>query len=266
MLNITPIPALNDNYFWLISRSDSSLAYVVDPGDGQIVQQVLQEKQLQLAAIFVTHRHYDHVDGIPFLLQHYQTALQIIPVYGPDSTAIPLVTHPVSNNERISLYDKSHHLTVIATPGHTTEHISYFSNDMQDTPTLFCGDTLFAAGCGRISGGTATQLYNSLSTLAKLPNDTQVYCAHEYTLANLAFAKTVEPNNTHITHRITRETDTRKHNKPTIPTTMLLEKQTNPFLRTAEDTIKNAVEHHWSTTYTTENSVFTDLRRWKDNF
>jgi hydroxyacylglutathione hydrolase len=266
MLHISPIPALDDNYFWLLSNDDSPMAYVIDPGDGQAVQQVLTDRQLTLAAIFVTHRHYDHVDGIKYLIQQYQTASQRIPVYGPDSQAIPHVTDPVYHGDHIPLYDNQYHFSVIATPGHTTEHISYFSQHLQTPPVLFCGDTLFAAGCGRLSGGTAIQLHNSLTLLSDLPDATQIYCAHEYTLANLAFAQAVEPHNTSITQRIVRETQKRAQSIPTIPSNILLEKQTNPFMRTHKSTVKTAVEARWDTPYHTEDQVFTHLRLWKDNF
>ncbi len=266
MLNITPIPALNDNYFWLISHNSSSMAYVIDPGDGETVQRVLDTQKLQLAAIFVTHRHYDHVDGITFLIEQNQTSSHPIPVYGPDSSAIPHITHPVGHKDAISLYDAQYHLNVIATPGHTPEHISYYSNTMQTNPVLFCGDTLFAAGCGRLSGGSAEQLHDSLSLLAHLPDDTLVFCAHEYTLANLSFARAVEPNNHAITERIALETAKQEQHIPTIPSRLSLEKQTNPFMRIQHASVQKAVEARWNTAYNTQYEIFTHLRLWKDNF
>lgn len=266
MLTITPIPAFNDNYLWLIHREDSSLAYIVDPGDGEVVQQALEEKGLTLAGILITHKHYDHIDGIEHLVNHYQTTEHAIPVYGPQSPAISQITHVCKDNDTIPLYDHEFSISVLETPGHTPEHLSYYSANAFAKPALFCGDTLFAAGCGRLSGGTAQQLYTSLSLIQALPDNTEVYCAHEYTLANLHFAKAVEPNNPNIEQRIERENQQRQQNIPTIPTRLSIEKATNPFLRTEQDTVKNAVSQHWDKTYSSESDVFAELRRWKDNF
>lgn len=266
MLTIKPIPAFNDNYLWLIHQTESPFAYIIDPGDDDVVQKSLEEKGLTLAGILITHKHYDHVDGIEHLVNHYQTADHAIPVYGPESSTIPQVTHICKDNDSIPLYNNAFSLSVLETPGHTPEHISYYSADAFAQPTLFCGDTLFAAGCGRLSGGTAQQLYTSLSLIQTLPDNTEIYCAHEYTLANLRFAKVVEPNNADIDQRIAHENKQRQQNIPTIPSLLSIEKATNPFLRTEQDSVRSAVSQHWGRNYQSESEVFAELRLWKDNF
>ncbi|MFT6220862.1 MAG: hydroxyacylglutathione hydrolase [Candidatus Endobugula sp.] len=278
MLHISPIPALSDNYFWLLTEhpllSPTSLqpvpapqtAYIIDPGDGEAVLQVLQRYNLTLVGIFITHRHYDHVDGIRFLVEEYSTAHAPIPVYGPTTEAIPQITHPVFEGDTITLFEK-HALTVMETPGHTEEHLVYYSETANNTPILFCGDTLFAAGCGRLMGGNAEQLHQSLQRLAALPDNTQVHCAHEYTLANLHFAQAVEPNNSILDQRIADTIKDRENDKPTVPFELLQEKQSNPFLRVSESTVQAAVKQHWDKNHVlSEVDTFTLLRRWKDNF
>ncbi|MFT5117321.1 MAG: hydroxyacylglutathione hydrolase [Kiritimatiellia bacterium] len=265
MLTITPIPAFNDNYFWLITLKGTQDAYIVDPGDGQIAHNTLIAQQLKLKGILVTHRHNDHIGGIDFLLEHYQSTANPIPVYGPDSPPIPQVTHRLFNQDSITLFTH-YHFTVLEIPGHTRDHIAYFSKHAQKEPVLFVGDTLFAAGCGRLFDGSAEQLYHSLSTLASLPENTQVYCAHEYTLSNLAFALAVEPDNKAITQRIKNEQAKREHGLPTIPFSLSIEKQTNPFIRISEPSVHKSIAEHWGKHYVSESELFADLRRWKDGF
>lgn len=261
MLQISPIPAFDDNYLWLLTDSQSTQAYIIDPGDGKKVQQVLDQQGLTLMGILVTHRHWDHVDGINDLLQHHP-----VPVYGPDAETIPHITHPLHDGEHITLFDQ-YTFSVIASPGHTAEHISYYCADAFEYPLLFCGDTLFAAGCGRIfSDGSAEKLYHSLNTLAQLPSSTAVYCTHEYTLSNLEFAKAVEPNNSAFSQRQQQEQQKRYNGQATIPTNIALEKQTNPFLRVQQESVKMAVSHHSSKILHNHSEVFTALRLWKDQF
>ena len=262
MLQITPIPAFTDNYHWLITKDDDSRAYIVDPGDHEPVQQAIEQRGLQIDGILITHRHWDHVDGIKHLLARYQTDTHPIPVYGPDSAQIPQITHKLYENDTVSLFDTTT-LTVWETPGHTLEHIVYVG-DSENTPILFAGDTLFAAGCGRLFDGDAQQHFKSLQRMAKLPQETRVYCAHEYTLANLAFAKAVEPNNPQLQERIQQENQKRQHNIPTIPSTIALEQATNPFIRTHIDSVVQSVNQHWQADLQEENEVFAALRRWKD--
>ena len=303
MLHICSIPALSDNYFWLLTehpltkhsletdRSSESGqtaiqenthqgtqqraqqkiqqpspqdAYIIDPGDGEAVLHVLQQYHLRLVGILITHRHYDHVDGIRFLIDQCATATNPIPIYGPKTPAIPQVTHPVYEGDVVSLFGRDG-LTVMETPGHTEEHIVYYSNTSNDVPILFCGDTLFASGCGRLMGGSAEQLHNSLQRLAALPDNTQVHCAHEYTLSNLHFAQTVEPNNPNLDQRIAETIACRSQNKPTIPFELRQEKQNNPFLRVAEPEIQDAVKQYWKKNTALSNAeTFALLRQWKD--
>jgi len=271
MLTIAPIPAFNDNYHWLIHRDNNEghhdkRAYIVDPGDHLPVIEALENLDLSLAAIIITHQHYDHVNGIIPLLEHYQTTDDPIPVYGPHSPHIPQITHPLHHGDNIVIFDDID-LHIIAAPGHTPEHIVYFSDNASDTPVLFSGDTLFAAGCGRLlSGGRAEDHYHSLSKIAQLPDDTHVYCAHEYTLANIEFALAVEPSNHHLQLRKVHAQSQRDKQQATIPTTIRLEKTTNPFIRLHTEDVINAINKYWCEEFSTPCEYFTALRRWKDEF
>lgn len=264
MLQISAIPAFNDNYHWLITDDlYPGKAYVVDPGDGEAVKEQLIARQLTLLGILITHRHWDHVDGIPTLL-HYHNSRTSLPVYGPKADTIPAVTHPVYEQDCVRLFDQ-YPFTVMETPGHTVEHIVYY-HESNTTPILFCGDTLFGAGCGRRNDGTVKQFINSLERIANLPENTQVYCAHEYTLDNLRFAQAVEPANPDINQRIAIETSKRHQRIPTIPFSLGGEKQTNPFLRIHKQTIIESVKQYWGTIANTRDNIFDGLRRWKDVF
>ena len=264
MLKITPIPAFTDNYFWLIDNGDK--AVVVDPGDANPILSVLADKQLILEAIIVTHRHRDHIGGIDDLLLHFN-----VPVYGPKSKKIPHITHTLQEQDTLTLLTDKHldtslELSVMDIPGHTEEHIAYYGFTPLAQPVLFCGDTLFAAGCGRLLGGTYQQFYQSLDKINQLPPATRIYCAHEYTLANLNFAKTVEPDNTAITKRIKNEQSKRLKHQPTLPTTLELEQQTNPFLRYRKPHIIQSINRYWQSNCSSDEDLFTALRRWKDTF
>jgi hydroxyacylglutathione hydrolase len=271
MISILPIPIFNDNYVWLIEHKNGD-ACVVDPGDAEPVQKVLEARGLNLTSILVTHHHWDHIGGIEQLVAAYQD----VDVYGPNSNKIPQITHIQQHDDNINLFgDLSLSLKIIAVPGHTSEHIAYFaeasnSNDSDQNdlkqPILFCGDTLFAGGCGRLLGGTAEQLFNSLKTLSTLATNTQVYCTHEYTLANLAFANAVEPSNELLKARANIELIKRDNGIPTLPSTIELEQQTNPFLRCAQAEVKTTINRHWKKSWQTEQQLFTGLRLWKDNF
>jgi hydroxyacylglutathione hydrolase len=275
MISISPIPIFNDNYVWLIEHKNGS-ASVVDPGDATPVMRILKAKGLKLTSILITHHHWDHTGGIKDLLDAYQDLV----IYGPNSTKIPQVTHSQKDGDIIDLFDdQSLSLKVFEVPGHTTDHIAYFANTCVDnekeksndnnsleSPILFSGDTLFAGGCGRLLGGTAEQLCHSLKNLSSLPTNTQIYCTHEYTLANLAFAEVVEPNNEHIKARIHIESVKRNNRKPTLPSTIELEQKTNPFLRCMQTEIMTSINQHWGQSWKIEQELFTGLRRWKDNF
>ena len=253
MIKISPIPAYSDNYIWLIQFSDHQ-AVVVDPGDAAPVQKALQQQGLQLAAILVTHNHWDHVNGIETLLEQHKA-----PVYGPASGQTPGLTHPCTAGQRIRIAELD--LEIMEVPGHTQDHIAFYGNQ-----SLFCGDTLFAAGCGRLLGGTAEQLHDSLKKIAELPIDTHIYCTHEYTLSNLKFAQAVEPGNELIMQRIATETKKRDQGLATLPSNLQLELATNPFLRCQVDEVKTSAARFCAKTLTSSAQVFKALRYWKDGF
>lgn len=256
MTSAIPVKAFQDNYIWLIQGQNEGHVAIVDPGDAEPVVQYLQEQQLQVAAILCTHHHWDHVNGIEELL-----CQNPVPVYGPAAENIAVVSHPVKDGDRVVLDTLGLEFNVMATPGHTSGHIVYFGHGM-----LFCGDTLFSAGCGRLFEGTAEQMYQSLKKISGLPGDTRVYCAHEYTLSNLAFAKTVEPDNPDTQEYIKRAEDLQNKGTPTLPSTLDLEKKVNPFLRVSESGLQQRVREQTKNTLSSEEDIFAALRRWKDNF
>jgi hydroxyacylglutathione hydrolase len=260
MLQIHPIPAFNDNYFWLIQpETQEPVAYIVDPGVAEPVVKALEAHQLTLAGILITHHHHDHIDGAMELSQAFH-----IPIYGPQSPRIPQVTHYVSDDDNLALGVLRS--KIIALPGHTRDHIGYFINPDHSQPLLFCGDTLFAAGCGRLFDGSIEQLFQSLQKIMQLPDDTLIYCAHEYTLANIHFALFIEPENDQLIARQRSAKLKRERHLPTIPNPLSLEKQTNPFLRCHLSDIRQRVEQLTQQTLTTELEVFSHLRRIKDHF
>lgn len=259
MIHIEPIPAFTDNYIWLLVDSDTSQAVVVDPGDAGPVEQALKEQNLQLEGILITHHHMDHIGGINQLLASHGH----LPVYGPYSESIPQITHALGEGDNCNILGLN--FTVIAVPGHTLDHIALFTDQTPEHPALFCGDTLFAGGCGRIFEGDPQMMYTSLLRLAKLPGDTRVFCAHEYTLANLAFAQAVEPDNRALQQRIADCQSKRQDSIPTVPSTIAEEHATNPFLRCHLPEVQQAATQkgyqsgdNWQ--------VFATVRSWKDNF
>lgn len=260
MLQIYTIPAFEDNYFWLIqpSAQDPS-AYIVDPGQAAPVIEVLDHYGLTLKGILITHHHHDHKDGALELSQRYK-----IPIYGPDSAKIPQVTHTLGEGDKVQLGALT--ARVMLLPGHTLDHIGYYLDEGVGTPRLFSGDTLFAAGCGRLFDGSAAQLCQSLQRIARLPDNTLIYCAHEYTLTNIRFALSIEPDNGDIAIRQTQEMQKRQQSQPTIPSSLLLEKRTNPFLRCHLPQVKRQVEQLTKRTLVTECDIFTEMRRLKDQF
>jgi len=260
MLEVTPIRAFNDNYLWLFREAGSRDCGIVDPGDAAPVLQYLKEQNLNLAVIIITHHHGDHTGGISQLLENYN-----VPVYGPDSANIPAVTHRVKQGSQIDIL--GHRFEIIEIPGHTLDHIAYFSaSDENQTPVLFCGDTLFAGGCGRVFEGTFPMMHESLQKLSGLPTETLVYCAHEYTLANLSFARAVTPNNKTLADRIAKEKEKRNRDIPTVPTSIKAELDTNPFLRCAEAEIIAAAARHSGRQLKAPEEVFGVIRSWKDSF
>ncbi|CAH1387069.1 hydroxyacylglutathione hydrolase [Candidatus Nitrotoga sp. M5] len=254
MLNIIPIPAFNDNYIWMLH--DNQYAVVVDPGDAAPVLAYLNLHKLQLAAILCTHHHYDHVGGVSKLIELYN-----VPVYGPRLENIPSVTHKLGDGDVIEIPEFNIKLSVLDIPGHTLGHIAYLG-----VGSVFCGDTLFACGCGRLFEGTAAQLLDSLQRLANLPDETKVYCGHEYTEANIIFALVCEPDNARLKQRQADVKILRAAGYPTLPSTIVLEKATNPFLRCAEPSVIATTMQMTQVKDSSEISIFTALRTLKNSF
>lgn len=252
MITIRPIPAFNDNYIWHLQNGDQH--WVVDPGDAAPVKKALDGAKL--SGILLTHHHYDHTGGVASLVDDFDC-----PVYGPGS--IDGVTHPLTDGDQFTLLQGD--WEVIAVPGHTLDHIALILH-ASDATHLFCGDTLFAAGCGRLFEGTPAQMHQSLTRLASLPKDTKVYCAHEYTLANLQFARAAEPGNSDITARLESDRATRDNDQPTLPSTIGRELATNPFLRTGSPEIRAQAAAHGASPDASAVEIFATLRQWKDTF
>lgn len=255
-VNITPIPAFKDNYIWLLADRDRKVAVIVDPGEAQPVLDYLSKNQLQLTAILLTHKHADHCHGVKELLEHFN-----VPVYGPANDDIPDVTVPLQDQDEIKLEALSLSLRVIAIPAHTKGHIAYYGNEM-----LFCGDTLFSVGCGRVFEGTPAQMYQSLQKLSSLPNQTKVFCGHEYTERNIQFALQVEPNNVDLIQKNIAVEKLRSQSLPTLPSTLGEEKEINPFLRCDIPEVVKAAEQHVGHQLDNSTAVFSALRAWKDVF
>lgn len=260
MLAITPIPAFKDNYIWLLRSAtvpENNSAIVVDPGDAIAVFNAMKHHNLQLSAMLITHHHYDHINGIEALLERYPDAK----VYGPHNSPVTLITNPLKDQDTFELPNNLGICSVLGTPGHTLDHICYHIDNH-----LFCGDTLFSAGCGRLFEGAPEQMMASLNKLASLPTNTYIYPAHEYTLANLRFALDVETDNTAIHERFNEAQQLRNTNVPTLPSTLQLELATNPFLRCKISGIHTRVEQHTQRKLSSELEVFTSLRLWKDSY
>ncbi|MBK1700252.1 hydroxyacylglutathione hydrolase [Thiococcus pfennigii] len=262
-LAITPIPALDDNYIWLLQADDRRQAACVDPGEAEPVLAVLAARGLELTAILITHHHPDHTAGIAELVAAYPDAL----VCGPRDRRLKGLTRVVGEGDEAAVPGLAAGFRVLEVPGHTASHIAYLG-PTPDDDALFCGDTLFTAGCGRVFDGTCAQLAASLARLAALPPTTLCYCAHEYTLANLGFAAWVEPDNP---ARAARQADAERRRaagEPTVPATLALELATNPFLRTGEPAVRAAAERFAGQPLDASPppriEVFTALRRWKD--
>lgn len=275
MMQIHPVPAFEDNYLWVIE--DGRHAAVVDPGDEAPVEAFLAAHGLTLTAILVTHHHGDHVGGLEALAARWKCA-----VFGPAGEQIEGLTTRLREGDRISVPGLDLALEVLDVPGHTAGHIAYVGGDAtlrSDTgprrapgegnaasPFVFCGDTLFACGCGRLFEGTPAQMAASLAKLAALPGDTRVYCAHEYTLSNIRFAQAVEPGNAKLAARKARDADLRARNLPTVPFTIAEERDTNPFLRTSAAEVVASAQRQAGRALATPVEVFATVRAWKNGF
>lgn len=253
MFEIIRIPAFKDNYIWLLRKGATAL--VVDPGEARPVLEVLSRERLTLAAILITHHHADHQGGVAELLARYPAE-----VYGPAAESITALTRPLHGGECISPGLPSVEFQVILVPGHTSGHLAYYAD-----ACLFCGDTLFGGGCGRVFEGTMAQMFASLVQLAALPDPTRVYCAHEYTESNLRFALAVEPGNALLLQRAGEVAAARAKGIATVPSTLAIERATNPFLRCDVPEVVAAARRRLAGADDAA-AVFAVLRDWKNGF
>jgi len=256
MIEVNQVTTFSDNYIWFIVNRANNHVAIVDLGDAIPVIEKINAEKLIPYAILITHHHHDHTSGVEELLQQFD-----IPVYGPANENIAHRSHALQDGDIVNLEKLAISFDILDVPGHTSGAIAYYGNDM-----VFVGDTLFMSGCGRLFEGTPEQMYQSLTKLASLPEYTQVYCAHEYTMANLQFALTVEPDNKWIKNRIEKCKNLRENNTPTVPAPIYEEKQTNPFLRVDKIGVVQAASKYVERPLTAEEEVFTAVRQWKDNF
>lgn len=257
MLQVTPVRAFSDNYIWLMrAPAQPDAAVVVDPGDDRPVEDALRAAGLRLAAILVTHHHWDHIGGVAALAQRHGAI-----VYGPAREQMPCAVRAVDDGGKATLENLGLEFDVMAVPGHTLGHIAYVGHG-----ALFCGDTLFSAGCGRLFEGTPEQMLDSLDRIAALPDPTRVYCAHEYTLSNLRFAAAVEPGNADVAAAIDDVRQLRERDEVTLPSTLGRERLINPFLRSRVPAVRAAAEHETGHALPAAVDVFAAVRRWKDGF
>lgn len=253
-VEVIPVRAFSDNYVWTLR--DATHAVVVDPGDAKPPLEYLEREGLTLAAILNTHHHADHVGGNAELLARWT-----VPVYGPHDPRIAEVTDRVGDGDRVRLPHFGIELEVLEIPGHTRSHIAFVGGGM-----MFCGDTLFAAGCGRLFEGTPQQMHESLRRLAQAPDDTRVYCGHEYTQSNVRFARAVEPRNQALATLEGQVAAQRAQDLPTLPSTIAQEKATNPFLRVDEAEVIASASRYSGKALSDPVSVLAAIREWKNNF
>lgn len=254
-MRIECIPAFDDNYIWLAAGGPDRKVAIVDPGDADPVFHALERDGVEPGAILLTHHHFDHTGGVDELAGRYG-----IPVYGSTSGRVAAVDHPVSEGDRVELADCGLTLQVLETPGHTRDHLCYVGHDI-----LFCGDTLFTGGCGKLFEGTPAQMFDSLEKIRALADGTAVYCAHEYTLKNLEFARVVEPDNPEVRQRQEAAQRARGAGQVTVPAELGLEKATNPFLRSHVPEVVRAAEEYSGRTLDDPAEVFAVVRAWKDD-
>lgn len=266
MINIKPIAAFSDNYIWMLQKNNSNQVVLVDPGDEKKITSFLEKQSLQLVAILITHQHYDHTGGVAKLVDQFPQVKVICPHAIVSEPPLPIdlpiaefITHPVQHGDSVEIIELGLHFKVLAIPGHTLDHVAYFGDGR-----LFCGDTIFGCGCGRLFSGTAQQMSASMRLLSTLPAATKVYCAHEYTLDNIGFAKWVEPENKHILLRDKEDLAKQEKGLPTLPSTLALELKTNPFMRFNILQVKQAAEKYAGKELKNDAEVFAAIRQWKD--
>lgn len=255
MMHILPIKAFNDNYIWCLHNQQQCA--IVDPGDAAPVKAFIQQQQLQLTDILITHHHWDHTDGIDELQQSWPQ----VQISGLESDRVKQINHHVKAGDKLQLSGIDVEFEVMLLPGHTRDHIAFYH-----PKALFCGDTLFSAGCGRLFEGSPGQMFHSLNQLAALPGDTPVYCTHEYTQSNVDFARAVDPDNQDLQEYAQWVSQQRAQNQPTLPSSIAREKCINPFLRSHTQSVRQSVATRFNKHFDNDVDVFAALRQWKDKF
>lgn len=259
MIKVIAVPAFTDNYLWLGIDTEQSSAFVVDPGDATPILNVLKQQAVTLTDILITHHHADHIGGVQELI----SAFPDVNVYGPNTARFSnMVTSALEEHQLFTTAAGNVTFETLFLPGHTIDHIGFYTNGM-----AFVGDTLFSAGCGRLFEGTPEQMLDSLNKLKALPSDTLIYCAHEYTLANLEFAQQVLPNDSAIAGYKQQVIEKRQQQAPTVPMTINSELKVNPFLRCGEQELQRAIQQHNALEFLPDELMtFANLRKWKDDF
>lgn len=260
-LTVNVIPAFSDNYIWALGNHSTDNVVLVDPGDAQVCIDYIEAEHKVLTEILITHHHQDHVGGLPALKSYCQEKNWPLTIYTPEHESIAYSDVAVNEQSQISLASLACSFEVIELPGHTLGHIAYISQGH-----LFCGDTLFSGGCGRVFEGTYQQMHHSLNKLSALEDDTKIYCAHEYTQANVNFALAVEPNNIDLVQYYNQVKKLREQQLPTLPSTIALERSINPFLRCQQSEVIQSAELYSGKTLLDSNEVFATIRQWKDIF
>jgi hydroxyacylglutathione hydrolase len=254
MLSVEPLKAYDDNYIWLVSTNEGSI--VIDPGESNKIIDLMNKNKINLEGVLITHHHFDHTNGLNDVLDKKK-----LNVYGPKNN-IDGINKIVSQSDKFNLIGID--FEVLEIPGHTIDHIGFYSFN-NGNPILFCGDTLFSGGCGRVFEGTYEQMHQALNKLSKLPRNTKIYCGHEYTLSNLKFAKEVEPNNKQLEDEYKNVERLTSSNEPSLPTTLEKELNINPFLRCGISDVQNKINEKFNITGN-ELEIFVALRKWKDAF
>lgn len=256
MVNVFTIPAFKDNYIWLIKDTQSQHCIVIDPGEASLVLDMIKSQNLMIDAILITHQHYDHIDGVEALLSALDNDIKI---YSKNMLFPQCIA--VQDGQTLTFFENRYSLDVKEVPGHTLDHVVYYNDEL-----LFCGDTLFSGGCGRVMEGSHAQMFDSLCQLRALPDATKVYCTHEYTQSNLAFAYAIEPKNQALLDYMKVVAKKRQSGLATIPSTIALEKMINPFFRCLESELIDHLQHRLSMRLTAGLETFSALRSCKDGF